>query len=289
MKSIVIIILFNLFSIGIFGQTWEITPKISYDRFIMLEGQIDSTYNITMYLDINGGLCGFEDYANQWRNRTISGWYYYNNIKAKIPLVGYFNWGDSFEWRNKRENTEYHRVELFVPQNYLEDTLIQNNCKIKGYSEKFYSDEFRYDFESLIWTNHLTELPVNMKTIHEKKLETKAEFIVTMDGLEMGIINVSELSKLNYIEGLELVDSKEVDGYIHLTMSFNERTNPGGSGGGYCGAGVEAFLGYAKLRKNWTVEIFEFKQVHSCINWDKVENYKIEQGKPELGLIKGDE
>lgn len=286
MSKAVVFALLSLLPAGILGQNWKITSKIHYERFILLEGQIDSTYDITMYLEVKQELCGFENYANQWRNRVVSGWYYYDNIQAKIPLIGYLNWNDDFEDRNEREKGRYHRVELFVPGNYLRDTLDKSHCDVEKYSEKFFSDERKFSFEKMTWTNHKRELPVNLKTVHESNLATKAEMQISLFGYEMKSVNVSALTNLKYIERIDVLDANEKDDYIHITYRFEEPTNPGGSGGGQCGAGYEVYLGYLKLKKDWSVKESTFKQIDSCCCWKNVEDYTVEPGKPELGLIK---
>ncbi len=248
-------------------------------------GEIDSTYKISMKLNV-GGVCGFEGYALQWRNREIYGWYYYDNKKAKIPLIGYFNGSDGFEHRNSEG--VYNYIELFVPQNYLTDTINESSCFPESYSEKFYNPN-NFSLKSMIWRKNEKELPVQMEIIHDRNLETKAELIFSFLGNEMTRINISEMSTLKYIEGLEPLDVKDLNDKIHLTFTFYERTTPGGSGGGQCGVGTEQFIGYLKLKKDWRVEKFEYKQVYSCCCLSKVENYKIEEGKPEMGLINIDD
>jgi hypothetical protein len=267
------------------GQSLQLSSNIEQGGEIFLKGEIDSTYKISMELNI-GGVCGFEEYASQWRNREIYGWYYYDNIKAKIPLIGYFNGSDGFKNRNSGDIYKY--LELFVPHNYLTDTIDKSSCFPDNYSERFYNRN-NFNFNSMIWNKNGQELPVRMEIIHNRNLESEAELILSFLGKELTRINISELTTLKYIEGLDPVDVKDFNDRIHLTFTFHERTIPGGSGGGQCGAGIEQFIGYLKLRKDWKVEKFEYKQVHSCCCLSKVEKYKIEKGKPEMGLIKIDD
>ena len=277
--------LVNLIPTLIYSQNWKIVPEIEEKRDIILKGKIANKYDITMCLRMQGGVCGFEEYAVQWRNRELQGWYYYDNIKAKIPLIGYFNGSDNFEFRKEDEPYDYKYLELFVPANYFNDTINKKDCTVPEYSEKFYNDK-EFDFRFMKWKKGKTELPVIMEVVHNIDLVTKARFIIYINGFEMSRLNISDLTKLKYIEYLELHDVKDTGDYIHITFDFYERTIPGGSGGGYCGAGVETFIGYLRLNKDWSINKFEFKQVHSCRNWNKVENYKIIKGKPELGLVK---
>jgi hypothetical protein len=197
------------------------------------------------------------------------------------------NWSDNFEARNESEKGGYHRIELFVPGNYLRDTLDNSNCNIEGYSEKFFSDESKFNFEKMTWINRKRELPVNLKVVHERNLATTAEMQISLYGYEMTSVNISALSNLKYIDRIDVLDASEKDNFIHITYRFQEPTNPGGSGGGQCGAGYEVYLGYMKLKKDWSVKESVFKQIDSCCCWSKVEDYSVEPGKPELGLIKG--
>lgn len=281
MKVLILVSIQCLYFHVLNGQSLQLSSNIEYEREIFLKGEIDSTYKISMELNI-GGVCGFEESASQWRNREIYGWYYYDNIKAKIPLIGYFNGSDGFKNRNSGDIYKY--LELFVPQNYLTDTINKSSCFPENYSERFYNRD-SFNFNSMVWNKNGQELPVQMETIHDRNLESKAELILCFLGEELTRINISKIATLKYIEGLDPIDVKDFNDRIHLTFTFYERTIPGGSGGGQCGAGLEQYIGYLKLRKDWKVEKFEYKQVHSCCCLSRVEKYKIEKGKPEMGLI----
>ena len=281
---ILVLIQFLYFQISS-GQSLQVSSNIEHEGEIFLKGKIDDTYKISMELNI-GGVCGFEEYASQWRNRKVYGWYYYDNVKAKIPLIGYFNGSDGF--KNRDSGDIYKYLELFVPENYLTDTINKSSCFPDNYSERFYNRN-SLNFNSMIWNKNGQELPVRMEIIHDRNLESKAELILCFLDKELARINISELATLKYIEGLDPIDVKDLNSRIHLTFTFYERTIPGGSGGGQCGAGLEQFIGYLKLKKDWKVEKFEYKQIHSCCCLSRVEKYKIEKGKPEMGLIKIDD
>lgn len=283
-RLLVIIVAIQTLCVKSYSQNWEITSKIDYQRYLLLEGQIDSQYQITMYLEIKEKLCGFEKYALQWRNRIVSGWYYYDEFQAKIPLIGYINGSDGF--KNFQGNEKYKPVDLFVPENYLIDTISEEHCFPVQYVERFYNSN-DYDFEKMNWEKDQRELPVELEVIHEIDLKTKAELIIYLNNYEMNKINISDLTELQYIEDLRLIDAKDLDDRLHITISFHERTVPGGSGGGQCGSGIESFLGYIRLKKNWRIEEFDYKQIRSCIPNRKVEEYRVIPNKPELGLIKG--
>lgn len=276
-KISVIIFIFLVSASGI-SQNLQIVPEKTDESYTLLKGQIDQKYNITMKLFV-GGSCGFEDMAMQWRNRIIYGWYEYDNIKLKIPLIGYINFSDDLK--------NYYRVALNVPRNYSKDTLNETNCFINNPSELFYNNDDDYSFQSLTWKHDGKELPVKLNVIHENNFETVMHLKFIYLSQEMAKINITNLTKLNHIDDLKNIDVKEIGNKIHVTFLFYEWSRPGGSGGGHCGAGTENYLGYLRLNKDWSIDKFEFKFIESCWSY-KVENYTVIRGKPELGLIKGE-
>ncbi len=276
-KISVIIFLFLVSASGI-SQNLQIVPEKTDESYTLLKGQIDQKYNITMKL-FQGGSCGFEDMAVQWRNRIIYGWYEYDNIKLKIPLIGYINFSDDLK--------NYYRVALNVPRNYSKDTLNETNCFINNPSELFYSNDDYYSFQSLIWKHDGKELPVKLNVIHENNFETVMYLKFIYLSQEMTKINITDLTKLSHIDDLKNIDVKEIGNKSHITFLIYEWSRPGGSGGGQCGAGTENYLGYLRLNKDWSIDKFEFKFIESCWSY-KVENYTVIRGKPEFGLIKGE-
>jgi len=283
MFKISIIISFILVYVSGKSQNLQIVTEKTDESYTLLKGQIDQKYNITMKLFV-GGSCGFENMALQWRNRIIYGWYEYDNIKLKIPLIGYANYNENFDSYPNRE--KYYKVALNVPKNYFNDTINESNCFINNSSELFFNNE-DIDFQSLIWKHEGKEYPVKLNIVHDNKFETIVNLKFSYLSQEIAKVNVTNLTKLNHIDSLLDIDAKEIRNKIHVTFLFYEWSIPGGSGGGTCGCGTERYLGYLRLNKDWSIDKFDFKLIESC--WGlKSENYVVIPHKPELGLIKSD-
>jgi hypothetical protein len=112
-----------------------------------------------------------------------------------------------------------------------------------------------------------------------------ASLILNINEVEIKRINLSELTALKYIEYIDNLDSKSINGEFFLTFNFAERSTPGGLGGGNCGAGYEMYLGFIHLNKDLEISKFETRFVDSCLNYEKIEKYIAKNGSPELGLV----
>ena len=257
-------------------QNWSVEPDISMGRYYLLKGTIDDKYAITMYLEEGDSLCGDNTTSDRWRDATLVGWYYYDKLKIKIPLIG-------SDYR-----TDDSHVDLYVLKNYL-DSFDYKNCTAKDFKEKFFNDEDR-DLTKLNWMkkNKATYL-TNMKIAHNYSLETNSELIIKIRDVEIKRMSISQRTGLKYITELYNIDPKKLLDGLHITFSFAERSNPGGSGSGYCGCGYEKYLGYVHFDNQINIKKFDFKKVDSCIDYESIEFYKVIKGKPDLGLIKTEE
>ncbi len=274
-KYILFILITFLISAKGITQNWSIESDISMERYYLLKGKIDDKYTITMYLEEGDSLCGDNTTSDRWRDATLVGWYFYDKLKIKIPLIG-------SDYR-----TDPH-IALFVLKNYL-DSFDYKNCTAKDFKEKFFNDKNR-DLTKLNWrqkdkATYLT----NMKMIHNYSLETNAELIIKIRDVEIKRINISQKTGLKYIIELYDIDPKKLPDGLYITFSFAERSNPGGAFSGYCGCGYEQYLGYVHFDNQLNIKKFDFKKVDSCIDYESIEFYKVIKGKPELGLIETEE
>lgn len=268
------------------AQNLSIEYRIETNDVDKYEGLINNKFPIVMELQSHG-TCGFEDMSLRWANRKLIGWYYYKNKKKKIPIIGYANFADSFEEfkeRTPHKNYNYKRIELFVPKN-LNDTM-DSNCQIKEYQEVFIGKQ--QNFKKLTWTKDGEEFPVELSKLKRSDLKAQASATIKYKGLNLHEINLTELFEKEFINDISIMEIQDLDEVIHITTQFNERSIPGSSGSGYCGSGMEEYIAYIRINKNWEIERTEIKQTHSCLNFDKVENFKIVKGKPEMGLVKNE-
>ncbi len=276
MNKYILFILITFLSAKGITQNWSVESDISMERYYLLKGKIDDKYAITMYLEEGYSLCGDETISDQWRDATLVGWYYYDKLKIKIPLIG-------SDYR-----TDDSHVDLYVLKNYL-DSFDYKNCTAKDFKEKFFNDEDS-DLTKLNWMqkNEATYL-TNMKMVHNYSLETNAELIIKIRDIEIKRMNISQSTGLKYIIELNNIDATKLPDGIYVTFSFAERSNPGGAFSGYCGVGYEKYLGYVHFDNQLKFKEFDFKKVWSCVDDESIEYYKVIKGKPELGLIKTEE
>jgi hypothetical protein len=259
------------------AQSWSFVTQIDTERYYLLEGTIDGRYPITMYLE-RGGVCDAEQMAHQWRPRLLRGWYAYDRIGERIPLVGSHYSGDRAPF-----------VELFVPAT-LADTFNFTTCRPSAFRERF-ANETAFDLEHLQWqTTGMSEpKPVSLTLVHPYELRTTATLELAYAGIPVRTYDLSGLSGLSYIEGVWDIDHKVVDGQLYLTFSFREPTIPGSSGGGNCGAGVEVYLAFLHLDAELNVVRFQHEKVDSCLGLTPAQLDRLPsviKGKPELGLIR---
>lgn len=167
MKKAILISFTILISICVISaqQIWKFDHKIQKNDYYRLSGKINDKYPIQMYLEKDTLLCG-NPYDDDM-NLTLKGWYYYEKIKTKIPLIGSCN---------KAEGREY--VELFVPAN-PKDKINKSTCKLKDFSESF-SNKKAFDLTNMEWKmkNSKVASKVKLKIDHESSPKTKLTIIL---------------------------------------------------------------------------------------------------------------
>jgi len=243
-----------------------------------LEGKIDEKYPIEMYLTESWGLCDDEK-AYRWEARLFKGWYQYTKVKKKIPLIGSVSYRDGADYFAK----------FFVPKHPL-DTLEKATCNLKDYKEIFFVESSR-TFEKMAWRQADTNtfLPVELNQTHSSSLATEVNLEFYLSGLKMTTFNLSDLTKIEVIQSVEILSSKEVDGNFYSIFNFGHSTNPGSWGRGHCGAGYESYLGFIKINSQFELEEFEYFQTHSCIKHIDPDLYFFDKENPQTGIQKNDD
>jgi len=166
------------------------------------------------------------------------------------------------------------------------DTINQSTCNVPGFMEKFHGEGLEY-FTTMNWSKDDVDYSVDLEITHEYSLETKV-YLKTNFNREKVKIDISDLTKLKYIEKIDLIDAEQIGDDYHITFVFRERSRPYSLGGGHCGAGIEEYLGYLRLGKESSISKFDFKLNHSCFK-NISEPYKVEKGNPECGIMKKNE
>jgi len=272
MNRYIVIIIFLLPSLNIFAQTnWHFEPKIERNTYYLLEGSIADKYPITMYLEYGNFCLHYSrwDYA-----KTLKGWYYYNNKKIKLPLIG-------SEKYYQTDEGQKEQITLYVPTNVL-DTIRENSCDLEKYNEIFVADAV--SFEEMQWqmNNSKSFLPVKLKEKSRPSAETKSSILLYVKGIEMFSFNLTDNSKDVYIETIELKASKEIGNDFYLIFSFSRPSKPSSLGMGHCGSGYEDYLGFLHI-SSFEVKEFKYVQTYSCFS-AILEEYTFEKNAPEKGI-----
>jgi len=196
----------------------------------------------------------------------------YDKIGKKIPLVGHVCYADA---------CETYKV-LYVPDDPVNYSF-DDSCGMSDAKEVFRQERF-WDPGQMVWRmKGGEELPVDLETEHEFSFFTQANLILKMNDIGFAKFDLSRLTDNKYIDYVEILGQKWIDNHFHIIFKYSHQSNPGSYGYGNCGSGIEEFLGYIKVDKNFDVAAFKTIQTHSCIESKDTEViYDID--KPELGI-----
>ena len=109
-RFLTVLILCHFGIMAVAQSAWEFKSSVEENNYYLLEGVIDSKYEINMFLKENWEFCG-EGEIDRWRSRGMIGWYAYKKYETKIPLIGSINRNDPDTF-----------LKVFVPSNVL-DTI----------------------------------------------------------------------------------------------------------------------------------------------------------------------
>ena len=261
MKRHIIALMFLFTSVNTFAQSdWYFETKIERNNHYLLEGNIADKYPITMYLE-RDGFCLYED---KWTYaHTLKGWYYYNNKKIKLPLIGSEKYYD--------EAGDTRITPLYVPNDAL-DSIRENSCDLEKFSEIFVMDTINGGF---LWkkSNSKSFLPVKLKEIRRPSPYTKVFISLYVKGIEMLSLNLTDKLReiddpnvnceYNYIDYIEIGETKKNDNDFYLTFSFSIPSVPRGIGMGHCGAGTAEYSGFLHI-SSFEVKELKYYQTYSC-------------------------
>lgn len=260
------------FSLNLKAQEhWLFKSQVSFDRYEIFKGTINGKYPITMYREESYESCS--KYASRWTPRLVYGWYKYNNVGTKIPIVGSICYADACE----------SYLKLFVPEDFTKYS-IDENCDMLNFREVFSQEQGQ---ELMQWQMAgKDKYPVQLTPVHEFSWRTRVDLNLEINEIEIEKFNLSELSKNEYIENVEILSQKFIGDKFYMIIQYSHQSNPGSFGHGMCGAGLEQYIGHLKIDKNFRVQSFEEIQTSSCINsFDNV-NVIYDVNKPELGIRK---
>lgn len=125
----ILIIIFGILSFQLVGQAnWYFDSEVRFDRYSEYSGLIGDKYPITMHIEETAEPCN--DNHTKLTPRLVYGWYKYDRIGKKIPLIGHVCYADLCETSMK----------LFVPKDPIEYQF-DGNCNLINAKETFYTPQ----------------------------------------------------------------------------------------------------------------------------------------------------
>lgn len=229
----------------LFIEEFSITDQV-------ITGSIDNKYPITMYLK-------FEEYSPEnWLSYSVSGWYYYNTIKKKIPLVGVYSGRlvlYSFADPARTDSVKQMLSSTSNPWDATDDLMNRS-----GFTEKFDFDYSDYRYKGT-WENSQKQLNVSFN-VSRIDLDQKQEFLVIpIEKNGQKRVDLSQFGPMSY--GYSIFASKvdATGSKVLLKYEISSTANPNGM----CGAGME--IGFLLLHFDSKGTLTEYREepVESCL------------------------
>lgn len=269
MRTFLILILIFIGFDTIGQGKWNVKSDVNFERYSYYKGTIDGKYPISMRIEETNQSCA--ELVSRWTPRLVYGWYSYQKIGKKIPLVGHTCYADACETS----------LELFVPNDPI-DYEFDENCNMSNFKEKF---TIMPGSDQMTWTLLGKEpVPVELDAIHTFSWKTDATLSLSINEQNIAIFDLNKIAKNEYIEQIDIIAQKRVNKLFHVIIKYSHQSNPGSFGHGACGAGIEEYIGYLKIDQNFSLIKFDQIQSQSCINsiYEAEINYDIQR--PELGI-----
>lgn len=257
-----ILVLFVLFLGRISAQ--QEFPKlltiITEDR--IFEGTINNKYPITMYLKI-------VDYSqHSGYVYSVKGWYYYNNIRKKIPIVGIFdNNLILYSFNSKKLEEDVLNI-MNKDSYYLKDRKLFLN--ITNYEEKFIIDA-----SNSSWSNKRKSLSFKLDQT-DLAIRKTSEYLLLKRDLTFTIPNFEYGYQLRNFKIIAKTSNKIILRYDHLSSLFYN---------GMCGAGFEHGFLYFQFDSNYNLTRFDNVLINSCMHHiSLVDKIKITKSKTKYRI-----
>lgn len=258
MKQLVLILVFLTGISAVQAQE----KKVYIDEFRItdqvIHGIINENYPITMYLKL-------EDHFEDGTSHTVSGWYYYDNIKKKIPLIGVCT--DRFVLYQFADAKRADSIRNFTSSASSPWEVLEDLSNRSGYVEKF---EFQYQDYGYhgSWQNEKKRWLVTFNT-GDISLTTRNEFLVLQFSAQnKKHIDLKQFGPFYY--GYSVFASKmDATGCkVLLKYELSSRSNPNGM----CGAGMEIGFLLLTFDAKGNLQDYREEQVESCLGniWSEV-------------------
>ena len=249
MKHLVFFFLLSAFTATAQNQV-KIERIVLHDRII--HGKINDAFPITIYLN-------FHDYAaDNFNYYSVEGWYYYDNIRKKIPLVGVYS-GSLVLYEFEKQTSRDSVLNLLGTGENFTDQL-DELFKKRNYKERFVLDYQDFNYQGT-WDNHKKNMPVSLNASDLSVDELNDYLYVTFQGKPTYHYDLSWIGSVDH--DYEIAASKVHEGKYRILLRYE--TPSSGNPNGLCGAGME--IGYVFLLIDESGEIIEFQEetVESCL------------------------
>jgi hypothetical protein len=225
----------------------------------VLTGTIDGKYPISVYLNF------YNPSEDHMRIYSVKGWYYYENIKKKIPLSGIYD-GELTLYSFKTKEQQNQVLNFESKGTVWQKLDILKN--LSGFDEKFnYSEKDKLTNE---WTDGKKKLKLDFYSDNTSILEEYQLLNIKSPKINKNI-NLSELGI--YDRNFELINfaNNPTGTKILLKFDYNSRFNIQGM----CGAGSE--VGYTILNYDSNFNLIDIQraETESCLNnvyYEEVKN-----------------
>ncbi len=242
-----LLLLFVLFTLNCaFTQQKDEIVEVRTDERTF-RGKINEKYAITIYLKY---------YQSSGEHRgvySVKGWYYYDNIQQKIPVVGLYENDDLtlfvFQQKEKQDS--------ILEFNYGGSNLWDGLELLKGMSG--FDEKFIYSSEIKEWTTPTKTLPLRLFS-DNLSIEQTTDYIKTTHNNEIKFIDMDEM--MGYIDNCELVHSVHSKTENSFLLKYEFSSNPYIQG--RCGAGTEDGYAVLKYDGNYNFQSFQNVVLNSC-------------------------
>lgn len=234
----------------------------------VIHGVIDDKYPITMYLK-------FEEYSPEnWLSFSVSGWYYYDNIKKKIPLVGIYSEGITLYSFTDQTRSDSIKKMVSTASNPWE--AVDELANRSGFVEKF---DFAYSEYSYLgtWKNDKKELKVRFNTSSIDLNKVHEFLVIPLAKKEKKYIALDQFGPYSW--GYSIFASDAKNSKVLIKYEINSTANPNGM----CGAGME--IGYMLLTFDLSREKvlldYRTEDIESCLGgfWSELKEVPDSGGK----------
>lgn len=251
MRILVFTFLFFVVSFRILATDVSIKKTHYTDR--VFHGTIDSKYPITIYLMYA------EDAPDHRFTHSVTGWYWYDNVKKKIPLVGVWD-GDLtlYQFETSRERDSVARF-ISKSGEFPAYWKILNEIKIKNnFLEKFVILRAE-GVEKSTWTNHKKTMSVQVYD-QDLAVNRTTELLEVVNGDKVYTADVAQFTQ--YDRNYTLEEYRADGSDLRILLSFNYGSR--GHVQTMCGAGNEKGFILLEYDVDMKLQFVKRELIESC-------------------------